>query len=167
MIKTFSQAHDLEKFNPDHNSSENRDVAMFREREFALEDILSVTTGRLVSKRHMDAVYDVIGFISGDKDVQTIGLSMLQDSVRDVIFTQHSTLQNIVPPKFEPDASKRDRLKISHDWLIAQQKIFGPSLVLSASAHSIKLGPDEIADHIQHRNPDARIIQVGLDLIGL
>jgi len=35
-------------------------------REFHLGDILSITTGRLVSPRHVDGVYDLLNFMTGD-----------------------------------------------------------------------------------------------------
>ena len=34
--------------------------------EFHLGDILSITTGRLVSPRHIDGVYDILNFMTGD-----------------------------------------------------------------------------------------------------
>ena len=33
---------------------------------FHISDILSVTTGRLVSTRHIDGVYDILNFLTGD-----------------------------------------------------------------------------------------------------
>ena len=33
---------------------------------FHISDILSITTGRLVSTRHMDGVYDILNFLTGD-----------------------------------------------------------------------------------------------------
>ena len=35
-------------------------------RDFHIGDILSVTTGRLVSPRRMDGVYDILNFMTGD-----------------------------------------------------------------------------------------------------
>lgn len=35
-------------------------------RKFHISDILSVTTGRLVSLRHMDGVYDILNYLTGD-----------------------------------------------------------------------------------------------------
>lgn len=35
--------------------------------QFHLGDILSITTGRLVSPRHMDGVYDILEFMTGDE----------------------------------------------------------------------------------------------------
>ncbi len=33
---------------------------------FHISDVLSVTTGRLVSSRHMDGIYDILNFLTGD-----------------------------------------------------------------------------------------------------
>ena len=35
-------------------------------RLFHISDILSITTGRLVSNRHIDGVYDILNFLTGD-----------------------------------------------------------------------------------------------------
>lgn len=35
-------------------------------KQFHLGDILSITTGRLVSPRHIDGVYDILGFMTGE-----------------------------------------------------------------------------------------------------
>lgn len=34
---------------------------------FHISDVLTVTTGRLVSARHMDGVYDILNFLTGDE----------------------------------------------------------------------------------------------------
>lgn len=34
-------------------------------RTFTLGDVLSVTTGRLVSEKHMDGIYDILNFMTG------------------------------------------------------------------------------------------------------
>lgn len=35
-------------------------------KRFCLGDVLSITTGRLVSPRHMDGVYDILNYMTGD-----------------------------------------------------------------------------------------------------
>lgn len=35
-------------------------------RQFHISDVLSITTGRLVSARHMDGIYDILSFLTGD-----------------------------------------------------------------------------------------------------
>lgn len=36
-------------------------------KKFHISDVLSVTTGRLVSSRHMDGIYEILNFLTGDK----------------------------------------------------------------------------------------------------
>jgi hypothetical protein len=35
-------------------------------RTFDLSDVLSITTGRLVSTRHMNGIYDILNYLTGD-----------------------------------------------------------------------------------------------------
>ena len=35
-------------------------------KSFHISDVLSVTTGKLVSSRHMDGIYDILNFLTGD-----------------------------------------------------------------------------------------------------
>jgi hypothetical protein len=35
-------------------------------KQFHLGDILSITTGRVVSPRHMDGIYDILNYMTGD-----------------------------------------------------------------------------------------------------
>jgi hypothetical protein len=34
---------------------------------YHISDVLTVTTGRLVSNRHIDSVYDILNFLTGDE----------------------------------------------------------------------------------------------------
>jgi hypothetical protein len=36
-------------------------------RLFHISDVLSITTGRLVSSRHMEGIYDILNFLTGDE----------------------------------------------------------------------------------------------------
>ena len=40
-------------------------------KRFHLGDVLTVTTGRLVSPRHVDGLYDILGFMSGEDGLFT------------------------------------------------------------------------------------------------
>jgi hypothetical protein len=40
--------------------------AEVKTKKFHVSDVLSITTGRLVSTRHMDGVYDILNFMTGD-----------------------------------------------------------------------------------------------------
>ena len=39
---------------------------MGTQKKFHISDVLSVTTGRLVSSRHMDGIYEILNFLTGD-----------------------------------------------------------------------------------------------------
>ena len=36
-------------------------------KQFHISDVLSVTTGRLVSSRHIDGIYEILNFLTGDE----------------------------------------------------------------------------------------------------
>lgn len=55
---------------------------------FHYADVLSVTDGRLISPRHIDAVYDVTGFVVGDDGVDTLSLAGLHDVVKNFLVNQ-------------------------------------------------------------------------------
>jgi hypothetical protein len=44
----------------------SQDEGLFLGKEFSLGDVLSITTGRLLSERHMDGVYDILNWMTGD-----------------------------------------------------------------------------------------------------
>jgi len=50
---------------------------MTKIKTFNLSDVLSVSTGRLLSDRHMEGVYDLIGHLVNDNGVTTIGIAAL------------------------------------------------------------------------------------------
>jgi hypothetical protein len=49
-------------------------------RPFHLGDVLTITTGRLVSPRHMDGVYDVLNFMTGDNLMRATWAPLLDDA---------------------------------------------------------------------------------------
>jgi hypothetical protein len=79
------------KFTINTPIGENRDGAI---RNFHLGDILSVTTGRLLSNRHMDGLYDIIGYIVNGKPY-TLTLMILSEPCAEHIFKQHPQLREI------------------------------------------------------------------------
>lgn len=56
-------------------------------RKFHISDVLSVTTGRLVSTRHMDGIYDILNFLTGD-NLFTHQLPRAMDECRPWLRTQ-------------------------------------------------------------------------------
>jgi hypothetical protein len=67
-------------------------------KRYHLGDILSITTGRLVSPRHMDGVYDILNFMTGD-DLYTHQLPRAADECRPYLAKQFPQLSKIDLPK--------------------------------------------------------------------
>lgn len=64
-------------------------------RDFPIGDVLSVTTGRLLSRRHMAGVYDVLGHVTGDPGITTIGIAMVSGAAAAHVLAQHPDLEGI------------------------------------------------------------------------
>jgi len=60
-------------------------------KEFHLGDILSVMTGRLVSPRHIDGVYEILNFMTGD-NLFTHQLPRVADECKPHLFKQFPQL---------------------------------------------------------------------------
>lgn len=69
-------------------------------RLFHLGDILSITTGKLVSPRHIEGVYDILNFMTDD-DLYTHALIRAGDECIAPLLAQHPDLADIVVPEFE------------------------------------------------------------------
>jgi hypothetical protein len=67
-------------------------------KDFHIGDILSITTGRLVSLRHMDGVYDILNWMTGD-NLSTIQLGRASDECKPWLLRQHPQLAAIVVPE--------------------------------------------------------------------
>jgi hypothetical protein len=60
---------------------------------FHLGDVLSITTGRLVSPRHIDGVYDILNFMTGD-NLSTIALPRASDVCKPHLLRQFPQLDD-------------------------------------------------------------------------
>lgn len=101
-------------------------VAETQGREFPLADILSVTTERLLSRRHMDGLYDILGYMTGDA-LMTHQLPRASDVCKPVLLQQHPQLTGVLPPKGidAPDLMA---------WLIHAEGEYGDTLVVHSTA---------------------------------
>lgn len=63
-------------------------------RDFDLGDILSVTTGRLVSPRHMEGIYDILNFMTGDQ-LFTHQLPRANRECEPYLLEQHPALKDV------------------------------------------------------------------------
>lgn len=86
-------------------------------RQFHLSDILSVTTGRLVSTRHMDGIYDILNYMTGEQ-LFTHQLPRAVTVCKPVLLDQHPQLKSA--SDFEQEQWE--------SWLAEQIKRFGETL---------------------------------------
>jgi hypothetical protein len=89
---------------------------MSETRDFELGDVLSVTSGRLVARRHIGALYDLLGFMTGDT-LFTHQLPGASDACAPELLRQHPWLAGIEVP----DWSHLDRSDIE----VVKAAIFG------------------------------------------
>lgn len=78
---------------------------------FHISDVLSVTTGRLVSSRHMDGIYDILNFLTGD-ELFTHQLPRAMDECKLWLKSQF--------PKLFPDDPFMEGLLIALDIVIGK-----------------------------------------------
>jgi hypothetical protein len=89
-------------------------------RSFPLSDILSVTTERLLSRRHMDGIYDILGYMTGDA-LMTHQLPRANDACKPVLLQQHPQLDSVAPP---PGIDAPDLMA----WLANVEREYGETL---------------------------------------
>lgn len=88
-----------------------------------LDQILSITTGRLVSRTHMDGVYDILNYMTGDETglnkLFTHQLPRAAEACAPALLEQHPWLREIIPPeKFNGEDHVRE-------WIYEQEKTYG------------------------------------------
>lgn len=139
----------------------SHDLAKLRQKEFPLEDILSVTTGVVLSlRKKADAFYEVVGHLVGNDDMDTCEVVMQQPFARDMILKEHPQLKDVTFPGFsDPDLSRTSKHKIIRDWMIEQTDRFGPSLMLTSTNIPLSLTQEEVIDVLAHLNPNAMILR--------
>ena len=63
-------------------------------KQFHLGDVLSITTGQLVAKSHMDAMYQICGFMEG-QDLFTHQIVMVADECKEALLAQFPQLAEV------------------------------------------------------------------------
>jgi hypothetical protein len=115
-------------------------------RDFHLGDVLSVTTGLLVSPRHIEGVYDILNYMTGD-DLFIHQLPRAQDECAGPLLAQHPDLAAIVVPDEFDDKEHVER------WLAEQVERFGdirPVAPIDPERH-LRIDP---IDEIKMMRPD-------------
>ncbi len=128
---------------------------MTQNRKFHLGDVLTVSTGALVSPRHMEGVYDILNYMTGD-NLFTRQLPRALGECRPWILRQH-------PQLAECDASDVDKLNWE-DWLSRQVDLFGEELTVEPIPQDDHERIDPITEAESMVNKDKIIVvQLGDD----
>jgi len=123
-------------------------------RKFHLGDVLSVTTGRLVSPRHMDAVYDLLNFMTGD-NLFTHQLPRACDECAPALLEQHPDLKAVeVPAEF------RDTAHVG-EWLAEQVVRCGEYRMVAPLAEGDHTRIDPLTE-LSMMGPDKPVVAVVL-----
>ena len=93
-------------------------------KEFELGDLLSVTTGHLVSRKHIAGVYEVYSHVL-DYPVSTLGLVAHHDVVKAEVLRQHPDLEFVVYPELQIKNEKQ-----IWEWLGMMEQEHGATLSL-------------------------------------
>jgi hypothetical protein len=135
-------------------------------RQFHLGDILSITTGRLVSPRHVDGVYDILNFMTGDS-LFTHQLPRASQECRPHLIRQMPWLDDEQMRKAGDQLTKalstQGRDKAQHvvtAWLDAQVKKHGQMHAVLPIPHDDHKVIDPIDELRQMGVDDSRIITV-------
>lgn len=122
-------------------------------RDFDISDVLSVTTGILVSTRRIDGIYDILGFMSGES-LFTHQLPRVGREAAPVILKQHPQLAEISGEGIGPDNWQ--------PWLAEQRAKYGDTFTLSPMNIAEHERIDPISELAEKVHPDKiAVVNVG------
>ena len=107
-------------------------------RDFHIGDVLSVTTGKLVSPRHVDGLYDLLGYMTGER-LMTHQLPRASDECRPEILRQHPDLERVEVP----DTVKDEATCLS--WLLGISLLTGETRTIEPLIGHVGRDPIEEA----------------------
>ena len=116
-------------------------------KQFHLGDVLSITTGRLVSPRHIDGVYDILNFMTGD-NLFTHQLPRASNECKPYLVEQFPQLATTEMDSAIADLSdalksksgKAQVEKVVADWLAKQVSKYGEMFAVKSiptDAHEV------------------------------
>lgn len=125
-------------------------------KKFHLGDILSITIGRLVSPRHMEGVYDILNYMTGES-LSTHQLPRVYDECKPHLLEQMPWLDEI------KDDPRRIRQKPFH-WLDEQVARYGEMHEVRPLKHGEHVSIDPIQEAAQLMgDPKKAIAVIALD----
>lgn len=135
-------------------------------RPFHLGDILTVTTGRLLSPRHMDGVYDILNFLTRDS-IYTHQIPRALNECRPWLLRRHPVLggpemaarvEGLVAVLDAPDAPA-DPMPLIRDWLGGLTAEFGETLPVEPIPSDDHARIDPVAE-LRAMAPDKEVVVI-------
>lgn len=121
-------------------------------KDFHIGDILSVTTGRLVSPRHIGGVYDILNWMTGE-NLYTHQLPRVGDEARPILLAAHPQLA---------DAQAEAEAVTEENWehfLAKMVARYGETLPVPKMTHTEHESIDPMSELVEKVHPD-KIIAV-------
>lgn len=118
-------------------------------RDFDLGDILSITDGALVSPRHIEGIYDILNFMTGD-NLMTHQLPRAMRECQEPLLAQHPRLRGVGLP--EGVEHTKDAV---YAWLDSAKVVYGdtlPVMPLADGEHEFR-NPIAEADQMMGNRP--------------
>jgi hypothetical protein len=123
-------------------------------RTFHLGDILSITTGCLVSPSHMDGIYDILNWMTGES-LMTHQLPRVARECAKPLLAHNPDLAAIVPPESFGDDAEAGVAR----WLAEQVAIYGETREVAPLAAEDHTPIDPITE-LRAMRPDAELVTV-------
>lgn len=127
------------------------------QRSFHISDVITILSDKLVSTRHIEGVYDILGFMT-DSEPFTHQLPRLATEAKPFLAAEHPELAKVTVPKFEGETREDVELSILV-WLDTLYPTFGTEVLVSripAEAHE-DIHP--LTELLQMK-PDAQVIVI-------
>ena len=107
-------------------------------KEFHISDVLSITTGALLSSRHIEGVYDILNHMTADS-LFTHQLPRASEQCKPYLLKQFPELADIeVPTDFN---GERERVEV---WVMDMAEIYGEDFnVMTIAEHGGSYQPKE------------------------
>jgi hypothetical protein len=117
---------------------------------FHLGDVLTITTGKLVSKRHMEGVYDILNFMTQDS-LFTHQLPRASEEMRPILLKQHPQLASVSGDEVTPENFAA--------WIDGKCAEFGEELLVTQAPEHAHEFIDPLSELAEKVHPD-KIISV-------
>lgn len=129
-------------------------------REFDLGDVLTITTGIMLSPRRIDGVYDILNYMTGD-NLFTHQLPRAAEECHAPLLAQHPQLADVVVPEFD-SATNEDAATAVFLWLAKLEKTLGSRLAVEPLADGEHTRIDPLAEFAMNY-PNVTVIPVVID----